>query len=78
MSYEVRLGKSGLKVSRIILGTMQYGDTRWEKWVIDDEQEVIRHIKTAYGAHQIVRPATVLTISVIVMMLESSLSTPQM
>ncbi|KAJ3565124.1 hypothetical protein NP233_g7841 [Leucocoprinus birnbaumii] len=46
----VRLGKSGLKVSRIILGTMQYGDQRWQKWVIGDEKEVISHIKTAYDA----------------------------
>ncbi|KAF9449634.1 aryl-alcohol dehydrogenase [Macrolepiota fuliginosa MF-IS2] len=44
----VRLGKSGLKVSKIILGTMQYGDPRWQPWVIGDEEEVIRHIKTAY------------------------------
>ncbi|KAF9441916.1 aryl-alcohol dehydrogenase [Macrolepiota fuliginosa MF-IS2] len=44
----VRLGKSGLKVSKIILGTMQYGSSSWQKWVIDDEEEVIRHIKTAY------------------------------
>ncbi|KXN85848.1 Versiconal hemiacetal acetate reductase [Leucoagaricus sp. SymC.cos] len=48
MEWEVRLGKSGLKVSRIILGTMQYGDSRWQKWVIGDEAEVIRHIKVAY------------------------------
>ncbi|KAF9447244.1 Aldo/keto reductase [Macrolepiota fuliginosa MF-IS2] len=46
----VRLGKSGLKVSKIILGTMQYGDPRWQPWVIGDEEEVTRHIKTAYDA----------------------------
>jgi len=46
----VRLGKSGLKVSRIILGTMQYGDSRWQPWVIGDEEEAIRHIKAAYDA----------------------------
>ncbi|KAI9440513.1 aryl-alcohol dehydrogenase [Lactarius indigo] len=43
----VRLGKSGLKVSRIILGTMSYGDPRWEQWVLG-EKEVIEHVKFAY------------------------------
>jgi hypothetical protein len=43
----VRLGKSGLKISRIILGCMSYGDSRWSKWVIEDEEEVTRHIKIA-------------------------------
>ncbi|CCM05335.1 uncharacterized protein FIBRA_07549 [Fibroporia radiculosa] len=36
----VRLGKSGLKVSKIILGCMQYGSTGWNKWVIEDQEEV--------------------------------------
>ncbi|OCH87251.1 Aldo/keto reductase, partial [Obba rivulosa] len=44
----VRLGKSGLKVSKIILGTMQYGSKDWQDWVIDDEEEAIKHIKFAY------------------------------
>ena len=42
-----RLGNSGLKVSKIILGTMQYGSTGWQKWVIGEE-EAIEHIKYAY------------------------------
>ncbi|KAI0785512.1 aryl-alcohol dehydrogenase [Abortiporus biennis] len=44
----VRLGTSGLKVSRIILGCMQYGSKEWEKWVIEDQEEVNKHIKFAY------------------------------
>lgn len=44
----MRLGNSGLKVSRIILGTMQYGHKGWQKWVIDDEEEAAKHIKFAY------------------------------
>ncbi|KAG8740197.1 hypothetical protein FRC12_016077 [Ceratobasidium sp. 428] len=44
----VRLGQSGLKVSRIILGTMTYGSSSWQAWVLDDEEEGIRHIKAAY------------------------------
>ncbi|KAI0713891.1 aryl-alcohol dehydrogenase [Earliella scabrosa] len=43
----VRLGSSGLKVSRIILGTMQYGNSSWQKWVLEEE-EAIKHIKYAY------------------------------
>ena len=45
-AYVVRLGKSGLKVSKIILGTMQYGDPNWQGWVLPEE-EAVNHIKTA-------------------------------
>lgn len=45
--YVVRLGKSGLKVSRIILGCMTYGSQEWESWLLDEE-EGLKHIKTAY------------------------------
>ncbi|KAI0761512.1 aryl-alcohol dehydrogenase [Trametes elegans] len=43
----VRLGNSGLKVSKIILGTMQYGHTGWNAWVLG-EDEAVEHIKFAY------------------------------
>jgi len=33
-----RLGKSGLNVSRICLGMMSYGDTKWREWVLPEEQ----------------------------------------
>jgi len=45
----VNLGKSGLKVSKIILGTMQYGSSEWQDWVLGEE-EGIKHIKYAYDA----------------------------
>ncbi|TFY71690.1 hypothetical protein EVG20_g1325 [Dentipellis fragilis] len=45
----VRLGNSGLKVSKIILGTMGYGDTQWQEWTLG-EQEAMKHIKAAYDA----------------------------
>ncbi|KAH9947236.1 aryl-alcohol dehydrogenase [Amylocystis lapponica] len=45
----VRLGNSGLKVSKIILGCMSYGSKGWQKWVLDEE-EAIQHIKYAYEA----------------------------
>ncbi|KIM34874.1 hypothetical protein M413DRAFT_450022 [Hebeloma cylindrosporum] len=45
----VRLGSSGLKVSRIILGCMSYGTPEWQGWVLPEE-ESIKHIKAAYDA----------------------------
>jgi 1-deoxyxylulose-5-phosphate synthase len=32
------LGHTGLKVSRVCLGTMTYGSSQWRKWVLDEEQ----------------------------------------
>jgi aryl-alcohol dehydrogenase (NADP+) len=34
----VNLGKTGLKVSRICLGCMSYGSSKWREWVLDEEQ----------------------------------------
>ena len=34
----IRLGQSGLKVSRLCLGMMTYGSSKWRKWVLDEEQ----------------------------------------
>jgi 1-deoxyxylulose-5-phosphate synthase len=33
----VNLGRTGLKVSRICLGTMTYGTSQWRPWVLDKE-----------------------------------------
>ena len=33
----VRLGRTGLKVSRICLGMMSYGDPAWRPWVLDEQ-----------------------------------------
>lgn len=43
----VRLGKSGLKVSKLILGCMTYGSSKWDNWVLDEEKGM-EHIKAAY------------------------------
>jgi 1-deoxyxylulose-5-phosphate synthase len=32
------LGKTGLKVSRLCLGMMTYGSSKWRPWVLDEEQ----------------------------------------
>ncbi|KAJ6591340.1 Aldo/keto reductase [Mycena sp. CBHHK59/15] len=45
----LRLGTSGLKVSKIILGCMSYGPTEWRPWVLEEE-DAIKHIKFAYDA----------------------------
>ncbi|KAF1950954.1 Aldo/keto reductase [Byssothecium circinans] len=36
----VNLGKSGLKVSRVILGAMSYGSKEWQPWVLDEEESL--------------------------------------
>src|SRR6476659_9805767 len=33
----VNLGRSGLKVSRLCLGCMTYGTSKWRPWVLDEE-----------------------------------------
>ncbi len=34
----VNLGSTGLKVSRICLGTMSYGTSKWRDWVLDEDK----------------------------------------
>ncbi|KAL3479095.1 NADP-dependent oxidoreductase domain-containing protein [Aspergillus californicus] len=34
----VSLGKSGLKISKVILGTMSYGTSKWQDWVLDEDK----------------------------------------
>ncbi|GAA2638826.1 aldo/keto reductase [Dactylosporangium fulvum] len=34
---QVRLGRTGLKVSEICLGMMSYGDSAWRDWILDEE-----------------------------------------
>src|SRR5215469_7098097 len=34
----VRLGSTGLKVSRLCLGTMTYGSKRWRDWVLEEDE----------------------------------------
>ena len=48
----VRLGATGLKVSRICLGMMSYGSTQWREWVLDYD-----------GAEPIVRRAVELGVT---------------
>ena len=34
----VRLGNSGLQVSRICLGMMTYGSTKWRPWILEENE----------------------------------------
>ena len=36
----VRFGRTGLKVSRLCLGCMTYGDPAWREWVLNEEQSL--------------------------------------
>ncbi|KAL7905013.1 Versiconal hemiacetal acetate reductase [Trichoderma velutinum] len=44
MEYQ-RLGRSGLKISRVVLGTMSYGDPEWQQWVLaeKDARPLLKH-----------------------------------
>ena len=37
MNY-VNLGRTGLKVSRLCLGCMTYGSSKWREWVLNEEE----------------------------------------
>jgi aryl-alcohol dehydrogenase-like predicted oxidoreductase len=39
MEYQ-NLGKSGLKVSKVILGTMSYGSPDWQQWILNEEDSL--------------------------------------
>jgi len=41
------LGKSGLKISKVVLGCMSYGSSKWQPWVLD-EDEALPLLKQAY------------------------------
>ena len=43
----MNLGKSGLRVSKIILGCMTYGSPEWQPWLLG-EKEGFEHIEAAY------------------------------
>src|SRR6478609_11080023 len=36
----VSLGNTGLKVSRICLGCMSYGSTKWRDWVLNEPESI--------------------------------------
>ncbi|KAB8273599.1 hypothetical protein BDV30DRAFT_238377 [Aspergillus minisclerotigenes] len=42
-----RLGTSGLKISKVILGAMSYGTKEWQDWVLN-EDEALPLIEHAY------------------------------
>lgn len=36
----IRLGNTGMKVSRLCLGTMTYGTSQWRDWILDEEDSL--------------------------------------
>ncbi|KAK3725087.1 CSG1/SUR1-like protein [Vermiconidia calcicola] len=40
-----RLGRSGLKISKVVLGCMSYGDKNWQPWVLNEEEglPILKH-----------------------------------
>ncbi|KAH7107891.1 Aldo/keto reductase [Auriculariales sp. MPI-PUGE-AT-0066] len=48
MEYQ-RLGSSGLKISKVILGCMSYGSSKWQGWVLDEDAS-LPLFKAAYDA----------------------------
>jgi len=52
----VRLGASGLKVSRLCLGAMTYGSSKWRAWVLDEDASrpfIRRALDELYRPHAI-------------------------
>lgn len=47
VKYPYRLGRSGLKISQVVLGTMSYGDPEWQQWVLA-EKDALPLLKHAY------------------------------
>jgi aryl-alcohol dehydrogenase-like predicted oxidoreductase len=45
----VKLGTTGLEVSRICLGCMSYGDTSWQPWILSEE-DAREHFRAAFEA----------------------------
>ena len=35
-----QLGKSGLRISKVILGAMSYGTPEWQGWVLNEEDSL--------------------------------------
>lgn len=46
---QIRMGGTGLKISRIALGMMSYGDPKWRPWILDLEA-AREHVKAAAEA----------------------------
>ena len=51
----VRLGNTGLKVSRICLGTMTYGTPEWRPWVLDEVESRPFFKRALEQRHQLLR-----------------------
>lgn len=48
--FYTNLGRSGLKISRIIVGCMSFGKKNWADWVIEDKEQVFEILKKCYDS----------------------------
>ena len=46
--FYTNLGKTGLKISRIVVGCMSFGKKSWSDWVIEDKEKVFAILKKCY------------------------------
>src|SRR5690349_12284610 len=55
----IRLGSTGLRVSRICLGMMSYGSSNWRRWVLDeaDAEPIVR--RGVYAGGTVFDPADI-------------------
>ena len=52
---QVRLGSSGLHVSRVCLGMMSYGSSAWRPWVLDEDTRGADRARRGRGRHHVLR-----------------------
>ncbi len=52
----IRLGQSGLKVSRLCLGTMNMGTPHWKPWIFDEARSEAHRSTRARSRRQFHRP----------------------
>lgn len=45
---QVPFGKTGIKISPIIVGCMSFGDPKWQPWILEDEEKIFEILKYAY------------------------------
>ncbi|KAL2211362.1 hypothetical protein CC79DRAFT_1328751 [Sarocladium strictum] len=43
-----RLGKSGLKISKVVLGAMSFGHKEWRDWVLEEKEAVFSRSSASY------------------------------
>lgn len=69
-----RLGNSGLKISKVVLGCMTFGTSKWQDWVLDEDKSlpIIEHAyKNGINTWDTVRLLTIPLVPLRLSMLEA-------